>query len=79
MSLINIGFGNVISTDKVLAIISPDAAPVRRLIRNAKEQDKLIDGTCGRRTRAVIIFSSGHVVLSATMPETIKQRLDEKY
>ena len=78
MNLINIGFGNIVSADRIIAIVTPESAPIKRLVRNAREQFKLIDGTCGRRTRAVIIFNSGHVILSATMPETIKQRLDGK-
>ena len=73
--LINIGFGNMISSSKIVAIVSPDSAPIRRTIQDSKE--KIIDATCGRRTRAVLFFDSGHIVLSALMPETITQRFQE--
>ena len=72
---INIGFGNLISSSKIVAIVSPDSAPIRRTIQDAKE--KIIDATCGRRTRAVIFMESGQIVLSAVLPETISGRLKE--
>ena len=78
MKLISIGFGNIVSADRVVAIVSPESAPVRRIIQESKDRGMLIDATCGRRTRAVIIADSGHVVLSALQPETIAHRLDKE-
>jgi regulator of extracellular matrix RemA (YlzA/DUF370 family) len=78
MKFINIGFGNMVAVERIVAIASPDSAPIKRLVQDAKEDGRTIDVSCGRRTRAVIIFNSGHVILSATMPETIKQRLEGK-
>ncbi len=72
---INIGYGNVINTDKVVSIISPDSAPIKRLVQNAKESGMSVDATQGRRTRSVIITDSGHVVLSALLPDTIAERI----
>ncbi len=72
--LINIGFGNIINSDKIVAIISPDSAPAKRLIQSAKEQGRVVDATQGRRTRAVIITDGNHVVLSALLPDTISGR-----
>lgn len=72
---INIGYGNIISSDRIIAIVSPEAAPVKRLIQEAKTEGKSIDATCGRKTRAVIVCDSGHLVLSALMPDTILTRL----
>lgn len=74
MKLINIGFGNMISSSKLVAIVSPEAAPVRRSVQEARDRGTLIDATCGRRTRSVIITDSDHVVLSAIQPETIASR-----
>ncbi len=74
--LINIGFGNMVSASKIIAIVSPDSAPIRRVIQESK--DKMIDATCGRRTRAVIFMENGQVVLSAVLPETISGRLKEQ-
>ena len=76
--LINIGFGNIISSGRIVAIIGPESAPVKRIIQEAREERRAIDATCGRRTRAVIITDSGHVVLCAVQPETIAHRLDTK-
>lgn len=78
MSLINIGFGNVVNSDRIVAIISPDSAPSKRLIQNAKDSNSVIDSTQGRRTRAIIITDSGHVILSALLPETIAGRLKDR-
>lgn len=78
MSLINIGFGNVVNSDKIVAIISPDSAPSKRLVQNAKDSNSVIDSTQGRRTRAIIITDSGHVILSALLPETIAGRLKDR-
>lgn len=76
--LVNIGFGNIISAGRIVAIIGPESAPVKRIIQEAREERRAIDATCGRRTRAVIITDSGHVVLCAVQPETIAHRLDTK-
>ncbi len=78
IKLINIGFGNIVSANRLLAIVSPDSAPIKRIVQEARERAKLIDATYGRRTRAVIIMDSGHVVLSAVQPETVANRLDSK-
>lgn len=77
MNLINIGYGNVVSADKLISVVSPDSAPIKRLMQQAKDMFKLVDGTCGRRTRAVLVFESGHVILSALMPDTITQRIEQ--
>lgn len=77
MQLVNIGFGNVVSASKIVSIVSPDAAPIKRLIQESKDERTAIDATCGRRTRAVLIMDSGHVILSAVQPETITARLDK--
>lgn len=78
MNLISIGFGNMISASRVVAIVSPDSAPVRRIIQESRESGMLIDASCGRRTRAVIIADSDHVILSAIQPETIANRMSMK-
>ena len=75
MSLINIGFGNIVLSEKVVAVISPESAPIKRVIREAEEKGKLINATYGRRTRAVIVTDSDHIILSALQPETISNRL----
>ncbi|WP_088894172.1 extracellular matrix/biofilm regulator RemA [Leptolyngbya ohadii] len=72
--LINIGFGNIVSANRVIAIVSPESAPIKRIIGDAKDGGKLVDATYGRRTRAVIIMDDGHVVLSAIQPETVANR-----
>lgn len=77
MKLINIGFGNMIAASRLIAIISPDSAPVKRIISDAKESGNLIDATYGRRTRSVLITDSSHIILSAVQPETIGNRLSE--
>mgnify|MGYP001079195009 CR=1 FL=1 len=74
MKLINIGFGNSIAADKVVAIVSPESAPIKRIIAEARDRAQLIDATYGRRTRAVMITESGHVLLSAIQPETVAHR-----
>lgn len=73
---INIGFGSVVMVDKVIAIVNPDSAPIKRMIQNAREQEKLIDATFGRKTRAVIFTTSGHIMLSGIQVETIVSRLE---
>ena len=77
MQLINIGFGNIVSSDRIIAIVSPESAPIKRLVQDAKDSGRAIDATCGRRTRAVIVMDSNHVVLSAVQPETVAGRLDK--
>mgnify|MGYP004678810037 FL=1 len=76
MKLINIGFGNMISANRLITIVSPESAPIKRIIQDAKDKGMLIDATYGRRTRAVIIMDSDHVILSAVQPETVAGRLD---
>ena len=76
MQLINIGFGNMVSSDRIISIVSPESAPLKRIVQEAKDEKKAIDATFGRRTRAVIIMDSGHVILSAVQPETIAGRLN---
>ena len=77
IKLINVGYGNFISSSRIIAIIGPDSAPVKRTIQEAKEERRLIDATYGRRTRAVIIADSDHVILSAIQPETVAGRLED--
>ena len=77
MKLINVGYGNVVVAQRVVAVIGPNAAPIRRLRDEAKERGKLVDATQGRKTRSIIVTDSDHVVLSAVQAETIRQRLDE--
>ena len=75
MKFINIGFGNMVSAGRIVAIASPDSAPIKRLVKDAKEENRVIDVSCGRRTRSVIITDSEHVILSAIQAETITNRL----
>lgn len=75
MKFINIGFGNMVSANRIVAIASPDSEPIKRLVRDAKEEGRVIDVSCGRRTRAVIVTDSEHVILSAIQTETITNRL----
>lgn len=77
MKLINIGFGNMVSASKLIAIVSPESAPIKRIIQDARDRGSLIDATYGRRTRAVIVMDSDHVVLSAIQPETVANRVVE--
>ena len=72
--LVNIGFGNMVATNRIIAIVSPESSPVKSIITKAREKSMLIDGTCGRRTRAVIVTDSDHVILSALQPETVANR-----
>jgi regulator of extracellular matrix RemA (YlzA/DUF370 family) len=76
--LINIGFGNVVLSERVVAIVTPSSAPMKRLKEEARERGKLVDATQGRRTRAIIITDSDHVILSAVQAETITQRFTEQ-
>ena len=76
MELVNIGFGNLIAAGRLIAVVSPDSAPIKRLIQETRDGGMLIDATYGRRTRAVIVTDSDHVILSAVQPETVAHRLD---
>ena len=78
IKLINIGFGNIVSANRLVAIVSPESAPIKRIIQEARDRGMLIDATYGRRTRAVLIMDSGHVILSAVQPETVAGRLDKE-
>ena len=78
IKLINIGFGNIVSANRIIAIVSPESAPIKRIIGEARDRGMLVDATYGRRTRAVIITDSGHIILSAVQPETVKHRLQYK-
>ena len=78
MKLINIGFGNMVSANRMIAIVSPESAPIKRIIQEARDRSMLIDATYGRRTRAVIVMDRDHVILSAIQPETVALRLDWK-
>ena len=77
IKLINIGFGNIVSANRVVAIVSPESAPIKRIIQEARDSGRLIDATYGRRTRAVAIMDSNHVILSAVQPETVAHRVLE--
>lgn len=76
--LVNIGFGNIVAANRIVAIVSPESAPIKRIIQEAREKGTLVDATYGRRTRAVIIVDSGHIILSAVQPETVANRLSAK-
>lgn len=78
VKLINIGFGNIVSANRVVAVISPESAPIKRVIQEARDSNILIDATYGRKTRAVVIVDSGHIILSAVQPETVAGRLEDK-
>ena len=78
MQLINVGFGNTVVASRIVAIVSPESAPIKRIIQDAKENKSVIDATYGRKTRAVLVMDSGHIILSAVQPETIASRLDKE-
>ena len=78
MQLIKIGFGNIVSANRIIAIVSPESAPIKRMVQEAKDSGSAIDATYGRKTRAVIIMDSGHIVLSSIQPETVASRLDKE-
>lgn len=78
IKLVNIGFGNIVSANRIISIVSPESAPIKRMIQEARERKMLIDATLGRRTRAVIIMDSDHMILSAVQPETVAHRLASK-
>ena len=77
MKLINIGYGNVVLADKIVAVVSPDSAPIKRIIQEAREKGNLVDASYGRRTRSVIVTDSDHIILSSIEPKTVANRLDE--
>ncbi|MBP3596800.1 MAG: DUF370 domain-containing protein [Clostridia bacterium] len=76
MKLINIGFGNIVSAERIISIVSPESAPIKRIIQESRDSKMAIDATYGRRTRSVIIMDSGHVILSAVQPETVASRVE---
>ena len=76
MQLINIGFGNIVSAERIISIVSPESAPIKRIVQEAKDSKMAIDATYGRRTRSVLIMDSGHIILSAVQPETVAGRVD---
>ncbi len=78
MKLINIGYGNMVSSSKIVAVVSPESAPVKRIVQEAKAKGMVVDATCGRKCKAVIIAESDHVVLSALSPESIGNRSEEE-
>ena len=78
MRFVNIGFGNMISASRLITIVSPESAPIKRIIQDAKDRGTLIDATYGRRTRAVLVTDSDHVILSAVQPETVANRLNDR-
>lgn len=78
IKLINIGFGNIVSANRIITVVSPESAPIKRLIQEGREKGLVIDATYGRRTRAVIITDSDHIILTAVQPETIANRLNTK-
>lgn len=75
--LINVGYGNIVNMDKVVSIIRTEAAPIKRLIQVAKDSNMAIDATCGRKTKCILVMDSGHIVLSALLPDTIENRVNE--
>ena len=79
LKLLNIGFGNMVAAQRVISLVSPESAPIKRIIQDVRERGDLIDATYGRRTKAVVIMDSGHVVLSPLQPETLNARLEQRY
>ena len=77
MQLINIGFGNIVSANRIVAIVSTESAPIKRIVQEAKDNGNVIDATYGRKTRGVLIMDSGHVILSSIQPETVASRMDK--
>lgn len=75
IKLVNIGFGNIVAANRIISIISPESAPIKRIIQEARDKGMLVDATYGRRTRAVVVVDSGHIILSAVHPETVANRL----
>ena len=78
MKLVNIGYGNMMAAERLVAIVSPEAAPIRRMVQDARDAGRVIDATCGHKTRAVIVTDSEHVILSPLLPETVAARTDER-
>ena len=78
MKLISIGFGNAVAAGRILAVVSPDSAPIKRVVQEARERGMLLDASFGRRTKAVLLMDTDHVILSSVTPETIAARMDEK-
>ena len=78
MKFINVGYGNMTAAHRLIAVVSPDAAPVRRMIQDARDGGRVIDATCGHKTRAVLVMDSEHVILSPLLPETVAARIDER-
>lgn len=79
VKLLNIGFGNVINTEKIISMLRPDSAPAKRIIQRAKEEERIIDATQGRRTRSIIIMETNQIILSALMPETLTNRVNDEF
>lgn len=75
IKLVNIGFGNIVAANRIISIISPESAPIKRIIQEARDKGMLVDATYGRRTRAVVVVDSGHIILSAVQQETVANRL----
>ena len=78
MKLVNVGFGNMISAGRLIAIVGPDSAPIKRMVQEARDSGNLIDATYGRRTRSVLIMDNDHLVLSALQPDTVASRLESR-
>ena len=78
MRLVNVGYGNMVAIQRVVAVVSPDAAPIRRMIQDARDTGRVIDATCGHKTRAVLVTDSEHIVLSPLLPETVTARIEER-
>ena len=78
MKLVNIGYGNMMAAERLIAIVSPEAAPIRRMVQDARDSGRVIDATCGHKTRAVIVTDSEQVILSPLLPETVAARIDER-
>ncbi len=78
MRLVNVGYGNMAAVNRLISIVSPDAAPIRRMVQDARDGGRVIDATCGHKTRAVLVMDSDHVILSPLLPETVAARIDER-
>lgn len=78
MRMLNIGYGNLVAVDKLISIISPESAPIKRLIQDNRERGRIVDATFGRRTKSLLVMENGYIILSALMPETIAARLEDK-
>ena len=78
MKMVNVGYGNMAAGDRIVTVVSPEAAPIRRLIQDARDAGRAVDATCGHKTRAVLVMDSGHVILSPLLPETVAARMEER-